>query len=100
MTTGGSRLRVDVLGPLLVTDPAGLDRTPSGGLQRRLLAWMVLHRGRIVAADRTIDALWPDRLPADPAAALQNHVSRLRRCDGRLLRRATRPLACPVLWVR
>jgi predicted ATPase/DNA-binding SARP family transcriptional activator len=73
------RLIVDVLGPLRVTAADGDDLTPSGTLQRRLLALLVLHRGNVVTADTAIDALWPRGLPADPGAALQNHMSRLRR---------------------
>jgi len=68
-----------VLGPLRVRDAAGRDVTPDGPLQRRLLALLVLRRGRVVSADAAVDALWPRQPPRDPAAALQNHVSRLRR---------------------
>lgn len=72
-------MRVRVLGPLRLLDGSGRDVTPTGGLQRRLLALLVLRRGEVVPADHAVDALWPDGLPADPSAALQNHVSRLRR---------------------
>jgi predicted ATPase/DNA-binding SARP family transcriptional activator len=72
-------LRVDVLGALRVRDAEGRDLTPTGILQRRLLALLVLRRGRVVSTDAAIAALWPDELPHDPAAALQNHVARLRR---------------------
>src|SRR5690606_19646854 len=73
------RLRIDVLGPLRVTDPDGRDLTPTGGLQRRVLALLVLYRGRVVSVDTIAEALWPGDLPADPAAAVQNHLFRLRR---------------------
>jgi predicted ATPase/DNA-binding SARP family transcriptional activator len=72
------RVLVQVLGPLRVLDPDGSDLTPAGVLQRRLLALLVLRRGRVVSADSAIDALWPDRPPRDPNGALQNHLSRLR----------------------
>ena len=75
----GDRLRIEVLGPLRVVDAIGADVTPDGALQRRLLALLVLHRGRAVTADAAIDVLWPSDLPRDPVAALQNQVSRLRR---------------------
>ena len=53
-------MAVDVLGPLRVRDAAtGTDRTPAGELQRRLLALLVLERGRVVSADRAVEALWP-----------------------------------------
>jgi DNA-binding SARP family transcriptional activator len=73
-------VRVEVLGPLRVVD-GEQDVTPSGPLQRRLLALLVLRRDRVVTVDQAIDALWPDpgSRPADPAAALQNQVHRLRR---------------------
>jgi predicted ATPase/DNA-binding SARP family transcriptional activator len=73
------QLRVEVLGPIRVRDGAGHNLTPSGVLQRRLLALLVLRRDRIVHADEAIDALWPEQSPRDPAAALQNQVFRLRR---------------------
>ncbi|WP_253261062.1 AfsR/SARP family transcriptional regulator [Rhodococcus ruber] len=79
MATGGDRVRVEVLGPIRVLDGDRRDITPDGLLQRRLLALLVLRRGRVVPAHSAVDALWPSRLPADPAAALQNHMFRLRR---------------------
>jgi predicted ATPase/DNA-binding SARP family transcriptional activator len=76
---GGDRLLVDVLGPLRVRDADGSEVTPEGALQRRLLALLVLKRGRVVSVDTVIDALWPVRPPRDPVAALHNHVFRLRK---------------------
>ena len=76
---GTGRTAVHVLGPIRVVDDGGVDRTPSGALQRRLLALLVLRRGRAVAVDEAVAAMWPDALPDDPTAALQHHVSRLRR---------------------
>ena len=77
--SGDDRLRVEVLGPIRVRDPHGRDVTPDGMLQRRLLALLVLRRGRVVSVDAAIDVLWPDRPPRDPVAALHNHLFRLRR---------------------
>jgi predicted ATPase/DNA-binding SARP family transcriptional activator len=77
--SSGDRLRIDVLGPIRARDPEGRDVTPEGVLQRRLLALLVLHRGRVVSVDSAIDVLWPVRPPRDPVAALHNHVFRLRR---------------------
>jgi predicted ATPase/DNA-binding SARP family transcriptional activator len=76
---GDDRIRIQVLGPIRVLDVQGRDGTPQGALQRRLLALLVLRRGRVVPADVAVDALWPVDPPGDPQAALQNHVSRLRR---------------------
>lgn len=67
-----------MLGPLRVLDGDGRDVTPPGARQRRLLALLVLHRGRAVPPDVAAEALWPAGLPRDPSGALQNHVSRLR----------------------
>jgi predicted ATPase/DNA-binding SARP family transcriptional activator len=75
----GDRLRVDVLGPLRARDTDGRDVTPEGMLQRRLLALLVLRRGRTVSVDEAIEVLWPAGGPRDPVAALHNHVFRLRR---------------------
>lgn len=75
----GDRWHVEVLGPVRVRDPHGRECTPDGGLQRRLLALLVLHRGREVSVDELVEALWPMQPPRDPVAALQNHVFRLRR---------------------
>lgn len=73
------RIRVEVLGPLRVTRADGPEVTLSGVLQRRLLSLLVLRRGTVVSSDAAVEALWPHELPHDPAAALQNHVLRLRR---------------------
>jgi predicted ATPase/DNA-binding SARP family transcriptional activator len=75
----GDRLHVEVLGPLRASDSVGRDVTPDGALQRRLLALLVLRRGRVVSVDEAVEALWPAVRPRDPVAALHNHVSRLRR---------------------
>ena len=45
---------------------------------RSLLAQLAVDAGRVVPADRLIDNLWRDRLPANPAGALQTRVSQLR----------------------
>jgi DNA-binding SARP family transcriptional activator len=46
--------------------------------QRSLLALLLVHANRVVAADRIATVLWPSNLPADPAAAVQDEVSLLR----------------------
>jgi predicted ATPase/DNA-binding SARP family transcriptional activator len=73
------RLLIDVLGPLRARRPDGADATPDGALQRRLLAFLVLRRGRVVSVEAAIDVLWPTKPPRDPVSALHNHVFRLRR---------------------
>jgi DNA-binding SARP family transcriptional activator/tetratricopeptide (TPR) repeat protein len=50
---------------------------------RALLRILVTRRGRFVSHDVLAEGLWPDRLPADPAANLQVLVNRARRAVGR-----------------
>ena len=45
---------------------------------RRLVAMLALYRNRVVSSDRLIDAVWGEALPANPTAALQSQLSRLR----------------------
>jgi predicted ATPase/DNA-binding SARP family transcriptional activator len=71
-------VQISVLGPLRVRSAAGHDLTPSGALQRRLLALLVQCRGDVVSTDAAVESLWPSDPPQDAAAALQNHVFRLR----------------------
>ena len=46
--------------------------------ERALLARLALAPGTVVAADRLIDAIWPDERPNDPPRALRYHVWHLR----------------------
>ncbi|MHC1557958.1 BTAD domain-containing putative transcriptional regulator [Actinomycetospora sp. C-140] len=78
------RLRMRVLGAIAVDDaPVRSARV------RRLLAVLALDPGRVVAADRLVDDVWPDRPPAHGEAALHSAVARARRVvgDGVLLAR-------------
>lgn len=70
-------LRVDVLGPLALRVGSTPVAVP-GGRRRALLALLALDAGRVVGAERLIDALWPDGPPDNAVQALYNHVSRLR----------------------
>jgi DNA-binding SARP family transcriptional activator len=79
--TGRGVLRYRVLGPLEVTGPRG-PVAVSGERQRRLLALLLVNTGQVVAADVLVEALFGDRLPANPAAALHSQVARLRRVLG------------------
>jgi DNA-binding SARP family transcriptional activator len=67
-----------VLGPLEVRrDGRRLDLP--GSKRRALLALLILRANEVVRSDRLIEELWGERQPANAAAALQNHVSRLRK---------------------
>ena len=80
-TTKGQRygrpVRFGLLGPLEVS--AGDGPLPLGGpKQRVVLAHLVLGANQVIPVERLIDALWGEHLPAEPKAALQVYVSRLR----------------------
>ncbi|WP_329079906.1 BTAD domain-containing putative transcriptional regulator [Streptosporangium sp. NBC_01469] len=68
-----------VLGPLTAWTTAGHAVDVPEAKVRALLAALLVHAGRAVSADRLVDDLWGDRLPGNPAGALQTKVSRLRR---------------------
>ena len=53
----------------------------SGGKRQGLLALLALRRGRVVAVDALVGALWGDDLPAAPRNAVQHHA-RLRAALG------------------
>jgi len=71
-----------VLGPLEITGPDGADVPLAGDRQRALVALLLAHAGRVVGAEQLADAVFADRPPVNPAAALHSQVSRLRRLLG------------------
>jgi DNA-binding SARP family transcriptional activator/pimeloyl-ACP methyl ester carboxylesterase len=73
----GWRVKFSVLGPLEIVDAPVPVRLGSAK-QRRLLAALLVHANTVVSADRLVEILWATDPPADAAATLQNHVSRLR----------------------
>ncbi len=56
-----STTRFDVLGPLRVRALDGAPIELRGALQRRLLATLLLHRGRVVSVDRLAEMVWTER---------------------------------------
>ncbi|HEX2315076.1 MAG TPA: BTAD domain-containing putative transcriptional regulator, partial [Thermomonospora sp.] len=72
-------MRFGVLGPLRVWTAGGEPVTVPELKVRALLAALLAQEGRPVSADRLIEDLWGDRLPADPAGVLRTKVSQLRR---------------------
>ncbi|MDG4794949.1 BTAD domain-containing putative transcriptional regulator [Micromonospora sp. WMMD1082] len=72
-------MRFGILGPLAVWTDAGDLVTVPELKTRALLADLLVHAGRAVPAERLIDDLWGERLPDNPANALQGRVSALRR---------------------
>jgi predicted ATPase/DNA-binding SARP family transcriptional activator/tetratricopeptide (TPR) repeat protein len=75
-------MRFGVLGPLAVWKPGGDPVVVPEVRVRALLARLLIDPGRVVSADRLVDDLWGDALPANPSGALQTVVSRLRRAIG------------------
>jgi DNA-binding SARP family transcriptional activator len=71
-------VHIGVLGPLLVRSDDGRPWLPAGEKQRLLFSLLLLHAPRAVSVDRLIEAMWDDRLPDDPGAALRTQLSRLR----------------------
>ena len=71
-----------VLGPLEITGPDGAAVPLAGNRQRALVALLLANAGRVVGAEQLADAVFADRPPVNPAAALHSQVSRLRRLLG------------------
>lgn len=77
LAAGSVQAQVNVLGPVeLVLD--GRVVSVRSSRTRRLLAMLALACDQVVSSDRLIDAVWREDLPADPVAALQSQISRLR----------------------
>ena len=71
-------VRYRLLGPLEVESEAG--RVDIGPPKRRaVLGALLLARGRVVSADRLVEAVWGDDAPERSTASLQVHVSTLRK---------------------
>jgi predicted ATPase/class 3 adenylate cyclase len=66
-----------VFGPIEARGPLGAIEF-SRAKERAILAALALFHGRTLSADRLVDAVWGDRLPARAEKALQTHVHRLR----------------------
>jgi DNA-binding SARP family transcriptional activator len=71
-----------ILGPLEVFSDGQACPIP-GAKERAVLAYLLLHAGQIVSADRLIDELWGDEPPDAARNSLQVRVSGLRRVLGR-----------------
>jgi predicted ATPase/DNA-binding SARP family transcriptional activator len=68
---------VRILGPLEVC-AAGSPVALGGAKPRTLLVLLLLHRGRVVAVDALVEALWGERPPPGALSALRAYVSRVR----------------------
>src|SRR5215813_896842 len=70
-----------ILGPLEVSDD-GCAVAIGGPKPRALLAILLLHANEVVSRERLIDELWASSPPETATAALQVHVSQLRKALG------------------
>ncbi len=70
-----------ILGPLEAEED-GKQLAPSGHKARALLALLLLHANEPISADRLLEEVWGDQLPANRAKTLQIHISRLRKSLG------------------
>ncbi|MFI0544903.1 BTAD domain-containing putative transcriptional regulator [Streptomyces sp. WSLK1-3] len=71
-------MEIHLLGPLALLVDGRPGDLPSRA-ECSVLARLVMSAGKVVTAETLIDALWGERLPADPSNALQIRVSKLRR---------------------
>jgi len=81
LTGGTGPLQVRVLGTLSWSYD-GTEHAFPPGRPGRLLALLVLARGKVVPASRLVDLVWRDDPPEDPRAALHTTVARVRRALG------------------
>ena len=63
------------LGPLEVARDDGTQVAPTGPLQRRLLAALLLRRGSVTSADRLAELVWGDAAPLVTVVTSQNSAS-------------------------
>ena len=79
--TGAGGVVLRVLGsPVLELDGRAQPLPP--GRPGRLVATLLVARGRVVTDDRLVDEVWGEDLPADARAALHTNVGRARRALG------------------
>ncbi|WP_190213180.1 BTAD domain-containing putative transcriptional regulator [Kitasatospora indigofera] len=79
-------MRIDLLGAVTVRRDCGTTVTPSAPKRRALLAALAVELDQVVPTDRLVELVWDGAPPATARAALQGHVTGLRRLlDGRLV---------------
>jgi predicted ATPase/DNA-binding SARP family transcriptional activator len=86
-------VQLRILGPIEL-EMGGEPVEIAGTKQRSLLAALAVRAGEVVSADRLIEAVWGEALPANPRNALQIQVGHLRRklgADGRARLRSRAP---------
>ncbi|MFE3044389.1 AfsR/SARP family transcriptional regulator, partial [Kitasatospora indigofera] len=79
-------MRIDLLGAVTVRRDCGTTVTPSAPKRRALLAALAVELDQVVPTDRLVQLVWDGAPPATARAALQGHVTGLRRLlDGGLV---------------
>ena len=71
-----------ILGPVEVLDHEGRPLEVPRGRPQSLLALLLVNGDQVIPADRVIEELWRDKLPANPHNAVQVVASRLRKALG------------------
>ena len=78
--------RIQLCGRLVATvDGRRVDEGLTGGEERLLFAYLVLHRLSPADPDGLIQAIWPEQNPQDPNKKIDSLLRRLRRLVGRHL---------------
>src|SRR5438132_9312135 len=72
------QIELRILGPVELLKGGHLLQL-GGARQRTLLAALVLHAGRTLAAERLVDEIWEEDAPETAAKVVQNAVSQLRK---------------------
>ncbi len=72
-------MEFNVLGPLEVLGEDGEPIIIRGSRERAILTVLLIRAGQVITNDSLVAAVWGEQSPADPTAALQTAVSRLRR---------------------
>ncbi len=72
-------MQLSLLGPAQLLNQLGAPVPLASRRQRQVLVALGLRHGEVVLTDQISEWLWGDDQPADPAAAVQTNVSRLRR---------------------
>lgn len=81
---GRARVVVNLCGPLtLEVDGRRREADLSGRKGRRLFAYLVANRHRVIRREQLTEILWPRSLPASPEEGLNVHMTRLRTVLGK-----------------
>ena len=76
-------MQFSVLGPLEVYGDDDLPLSLGGLRQRSVLALLLLHPGRVMAAENIVTEIWGDEAPDGARDSLYTYVSNLRGVVGR-----------------